>query len=243
MRKKVIGTATLYLADCMDVLPSLEVVHAVVTDPPYGIGFMYNGKKEVATTPEKFWSWYSGIHATYCERLLPGGFCAVWHSGTYHRYLWDWYGADIRIYIAAKNFVQLRKTAINHAYDPVVFFYKSGQTPLRPSNPPRNLDFSVGNTAGIISDRTRLEKKHPTPRPLDQVEHIVKNFTCDGAVVLDPFMGSGTTGVACAKNGRAFIGIEAEPLYFDIACERIRQQQASLGNIKIDANARKGFIY
>ncbi len=214
---------TLYLGDCREILPTLGKVDAVVTDPPYGIGFKYESGTEIANTAELFWSWYAPVHAAYVERLAAGGFWAVWQSGTYHRYLWEWFGSDVRIYIAAKNFVQLRPTAINHAYDPVAMGYKNGAARLRPADPPRSLDYSVGNTAGVISDSSRPEKGHPTPKPLDQVEHIVENFVIDSGVILDPFMGSGTTGVAAVKLGRKFIGIEIEPKYFDIACRRISE--------------------
>lgn len=218
-----IGDATLYLDDCREMVPTLGKVDAVVTDPPYGIGFQYESGKETADTPEQFWVWYEPIHRAYMRQLKPGGFWAVWQSGTYHRYLWEWFGPSVRIYIAAKNFVQLRPTAINHAYDPVAIGYKDGGGKLRPTDPPRNLDFSVGDMAGVISNKSRIEKGHPTPKPLDQVEHIIANFVSENGIVLDPFMGSGTAGVACAKLGRKFIGIEIEPKYFDIACRRIEE--------------------
>ena len=200
-------------------MPS-ESVDAVVTDPPFGIGFDYSGIRESTSTPESYWTWYAPIHAEYLRILRPGGFWAVWQSGKYHRHLWDWFGVDVHIYIAAKNFVQLRKTEINYAYDPVPMNYKSG-VPLRPANPPRNLDFSVGNTAALVSDTTRLERGHPAPRPLDQVLHIVENFTLPGGTILDPFAGSGTTGIACVLSGRSFIGIEIVPEYLSIAQKRI----------------------
>ncbi|MDE2105193.1 MAG: hypothetical protein KGL39_48650 [Patescibacteria group bacterium] len=222
-RKEVIGDCTLYLGDCRDIIPTLEKVDAIVTDPPYGIGFKYESGREKAKTPQEYWEWYKPIHKAYMDKLKDGGFWAVWHSGTYHRFLWEWYGEETRIYIAAKNFVQLRPTAINYAYDPVAIGYKKGERPLRPFSPPRSLDYSIGNTAGVISDPTREEKGHPTPKPLDQLCHIVENFVLDGGTVLEPFMGSGTTGAACAKLGRKFIGCEIEPKYFDIACRRIEQ--------------------
>src|SRR5690606_9161061 len=67
---------------------------------------------------------------------------------------------------------------------------------------------------------------HPTQKPEKLIEHIVKISSKPGGAVLDPFMGSGTTGVACANLGRKFIGIEIEPKYFDIACRRIEAAYA-----------------
>jgi DNA modification methylase len=66
-----------------------------------------------------------------------------------------------------------------------------------------------------------LDKEHPTQKPLALMKWCVDRLPSDAQSVLDPFMGSGTTGVACAKLGRKFIGIEIEPKYFDIACRRI----------------------
>lgn len=64
---------------------------------------------------------------------------------------------------------------------------------------------------------------HPCPKPLSYSMWLIKRAADHGSLVCDPFMGSGTTGVACAKLGRKFIGIEIEPKYFDIACKRIEQ--------------------
>lgn len=64
---------------------------------------------------------------------------------------------------------------------------------------------------------------HPNEKPIKLVNRFIRLHTIEGQTVLDPFMGSGTTGVACAKMGRKFIGIEIEPKYFDIACKRIEE--------------------
>jgi site-specific DNA-methyltransferase (adenine-specific) len=81
---------------------------------------------------------------------------------------------------------------------------------------------------GFFDYSSPLDRDHVTQKPDGLLEDIVK-IVPDGQIVLDPFMGSGTTGVACANLGRKFIGIEIEPKYFDIACDRIdnayRQQR------------------
>jgi site-specific DNA-methyltransferase (adenine-specific) len=196
----------------------------VITDPPYGIGFSY-GEKEVINKPEKYWHWYKTFHQEYLRILKPGGLWAIWQSGTYHKYLWEWFGEDIYIFIAAKNFVQLRNTPVNRAYDPIVMNYKNNNKPLRPTKPDRNLDYFVSNMAGLISNPNRPERQHPTPKPLDVVKTITHNFSLPSGIVLDPFMGSGTTGVACVQTGRNFIGIEIDPNYYAIAEKRIAEAQ------------------
>jgi site-specific DNA-methyltransferase (adenine-specific) len=86
----------------------------------------------------------------------------------------------------------------------------------------------VANTASVVSDPTRIEKGHPCPRPLDTVEEVVANFTLPGGTVLDPFAGSGTTAIACLRTGRNFIGCEIDPGYYEIARERIADEQARM---------------
>lgn len=78
----------------------------------------------------------------------------------------------------------------------------------------------------VISLGKPRDEEHPNVKPVGLVERFIANHVCDGGVVLDPFMGSGTTGVACANLGRKFIGIELERKYFDIACERILRAYA-----------------
>ena len=71
----------------------------------------------------------------------------------------------------------------------------------------------------------RDESIHPTEKPVELMRYWIGNSTHQGQIVLDPFMGSGTTGVAAIQMGRKFIGIEREPKYFDIACKRIEDAQ------------------
>jgi DNA modification methylase len=200
--------------DCLDVLPALpaESFDALVTDPPFGIGFAYGAGREETADPESYWRWLRPRYEAALRLVKPGGFVAVWQTQRYFRHLWDWFGDGIHVYAACKNFVQMRPTPVNYGYDPVVLLYKAGAR-LSPGNPPRSVDFYVANTAGVVSDRTRAEKAHPCPRPLDQVRELVRNFVVEGGTVLDPFCGSGTTGVACLGLGRRFVGVEIDPAY------------------------------
>ena len=77
---------------------------------------------------------------------------------------------------------------------------------------------------GMMRDSEKgVPRVHPTQKPIVVMEWALGEVSSPGQIVLDPYMGSGTTGVACAKTGRSFIGIEIDEGYFDIACERIRQ--------------------
>lgn len=77
----------------------------------------------------------------------------------------------------------------------------------------------------VLSGMPPRDREHPNEKPIEVVEQLVATHSNPGDLILDPFMGSGTTGVACARLGRRFVGIEIEPKYFDIACRRIEQAQ------------------
>lgn len=229
MRIERIGNATLYLADCMDVLPSIDKVDAVITDPPYGVGFKYKSHDDSPESYEGGYdNWLMNIIGLCEKKCTPGSPVFIWQSGTHmhkfsKRFLRDW-----RLFVAAKNFVQMRPTAMQWSFDPVIVWWIDGEKPW--SEGTANRDFHIANTAPIIGQASNIERGHPCPRPLDQVIHIVNQWCKHKSIVLDPFMGSGTTGVAAIQMGRKFIGIEREESYFNIACERIEQatKQASL---------------
>ena len=85
--------------------------------------------------------------------------------------------------------------------------------------------FPSHSTGNVIEFARVVNENHPTEKPVGLIEKIIEASTTESDVVFDPFMGSGTTGVACMNLGRKFIGIEIEPKYFEIACERIDQAQ------------------
>jgi len=210
----------LILGDCLEKMRDIPSgsIDAVITDPPFGIGFNYSGKKEMNKNPEDYWKWFEPIYLEIIRVVKEGGFIAIWQSQQYLPFAWKWFGSNIHIYIGAKNFVQLRKTPINYGYDPIIFQYK-GKPEIRPEKPRRNIDFFVANTAKFVTEKNSLARKHPCPRPIDQTTEIVENFSI--GTVLDPFMGSGTTGLACKNLNRNFIGIEIDETYFNIAKKRI----------------------
>ena len=215
-----IGRATLYLGDCRDILPTLGKVDAVVTDPPFGVGFKYESHDDKA---EGYIEWlWPTIEAA--EALLPPGAPVfVWQSGTNIRKFAEWFPRDWRLFVAAKNFVQMRPTAMQWSWDPILCWWTPGEKPWSAGTASR--DFTICNTAPVVATPGNIEKGHPCPRPLDLLKLIVGQWVKPDTSCLDPFMGSGTTGVAAVQMGRDFIGIEREPKYFDIACRRIEDAQ------------------
>lgn len=208
MRVEQIGDATLYLADCLEVLPTLGRVDAVVTDPPYGIGFQYSTHID---DPES----YADLMRAVIDALPVGeGPCVFW-QGMLNADKWHhWFPPGFRIFAACKGFVQFRPTPVQFSWDPVVFW---GTPSAKPSV--ERKDFHIQNLAPFGAGRERVA--HPCPRPVEQVLYVLECFTSEGETILDPFAGSGTTGVAAIQLGRKFIGIEIDPGYFQIACKRI----------------------
>lgn len=196
-----IGLATLYLGDCREILPTLERVDAVITDPPYGISFQSNRRKEkhiaIANDGDgEILKWTTRIPALHSKYI----FCR-----------WD----NLQNVDQPKSLITWIKNNwsmgdLNHEHarqTEVALFYPGPQHYFPKYRP----------TDVIHAPRT-LNKFHPTEKPVYLMQAIIE---WTSGIVLDPFMGSGTTGVASVQMGRKFIGIELEPKYFDIACKRI----------------------
>ncbi len=208
MEKRVIGTATLFRADCFDVLPTLSGIGAVVTDPPYGIGFQYRSYDDA---PERYDDLMQRL-VPELVRLTGDGPCFVWQSplkaDRWHRYFPKGY----RIIAACKVYPERGDHPRCLSWDPVIFW--SGRSHLRDDLPRdwhvADLQQWDGYTGG---------NPVPCPRPLAQVRYFCDSVRAES--ILDPFMGSGTTGVAAMLAGKQFIGIERDPVYFEYASRRI----------------------
>lgn len=200
-RVEHIGRATLYLGDCRDVLPTLGKVDAVVTDPPYGLGTkMQGGTWGAKEGFKEMLDW--DAEAPTVETLLAiadkAPFAVMW-GGNY-------YGLPpSRCWL-----VWDKANAVPTMADCELAW--------------TNLDRPAKRFKGLVG---RVEFGHPTQKPLDLMKWTIAQVDLCGfiASILDPFMGSGTTGVAAVQMGRDFIGIEREEKYFDIACRRIEQTQ------------------
>lgn len=210
----------LHEGDCLPWLRTLpsDSVDACVTDPPYGVGFDYGSahKDEEAGYIEWLWPIIQE-----CERVVrPGGAMFVWQSGTRIRHFATWFPRDWRLFVAAKNFVQMRKTVMQHSYDPVLVWWKPGAKPWTAGSLSR--DFHIADTTPQGRKKHGdVVEGHPCPRPLHQVRHIIEQWVPPGGVVLDPFMGSGTTAVAAVQSGRRWIGAEKHPDYCALTWRRL----------------------
>lgn len=201
IRMETIGDATLYLGDCREILPTLGKVDAVVTDPPYGMEFRSNHRivKHDAIANDAS-EWPLELAVSIDVRHSKYVFCR-----------WN----DLRRIDEPKSLITWVENNwsmgdLNHEH--------ARQTEVALFYPGKEHFFPNGRPTDVIQAPRTGNDNHPTEKPVSLMWAIVR---WTSGTVLDPFMGSGTTGVACAKLGRKFIGVEIEPKYFDIACRRI----------------------
>lgn len=248
MESVVIGRATLYRGDCRDILPSLGLVDAVVTDPPYCSGGFSEAGKQAAkgmglrseTLREVGWfvndnmttaglCWLMSNVAAWCRRCLKEG-------GTFTAFT-DWRMAGhLSPAIEAsgfryQNLIVWAKPSAGLGRG----FRAQHELALHFSNgTPEYHSASHGNV--LTSPRVpNDDKEHQTQKPIELMAKIVETVSGDGQTVLDPFMGSGSTGVASVERGRKFIGIELDPKNFDIACKRLEDAQRQLDMFRGEA--------
>lgn len=193
----VIGNAELYCGDCMEILPTLGKVDAVITDPPYGIGIAANPIRQAHQ--KKNWD-SKPVSQEHIKAIMAAGDVQIIWGGNYFDLppsqgflVWDKCQPD-----------GLTLAQVEMAW------------------------FSIQKPARLFVRRViGYHKEHPTQKPYELMEWCIQQAGMP-ETILDPFMGSGTTGVACMNLDRKFIGIEIDPKYFDIACRRIEQAQQQL---------------
>lgn len=214
MRVETIGDCTLYLGDCREILPTLGKVDALVTDPPYGIGFKYLSYDDTA---ENLQALIRAAIVPLIERVDR----AVITPG--QTQVWFYPAADWIASVAWDTTATFGHCGYSQ-WMPVLIYGRDVSGFGRNASGYLKSDvirFSGG--AGVGFQRNAEERAHTCPKPLNVMQSLVGRFTEPTDRVVDPFLGSGTTGVACASLGRPFVGVEINPAYFDIACRRIEE--------------------
>lgn len=201
-RVEIIGEAILHLGDCREIVPALHHMDSLVTDPPYGIKKDGQAQSTGVHGGRKAYD-FMGWDA---ERPAPETFAMLLASADQHIIWGGNYFADL-LPPTGKWLVWDKGQRINQSDGELA--WTSAQGALR--------IFEL-NRVALMTDGAQ----HPTQKPVEvmrwSIQQLVRPQT-----VLDPFMGSGTTGVAATDLGKSFVGIEREPSYFDIACRRIEQ--------------------
>jgi DNA modification methylase len=237
MRVEKIGLATLYLGDCLDVLPTLEAVDSVVADPPYEILNKFGTSDFDGTRRMEFHFDTEGITDAV---VIPALSLAFGIAQSFH------------VFCSCEQYAGIAAAARGAGMTPKPFAKVKLCPPVAmPGNWwPSGFELAMygykpgawfGDTDTkrcnvVVADsyrngiRSKEKCDHPTQKWLPMMEKIVASIVKPGGVALDPFMGSGTTGVAAVSLGRRFVGIEIEPRYFDMACQRVEdaQRQAAM---------------
>jgi DNA modification methylase len=217
LKEERIGNQRLILGDCLMVMPGLGTFDAVVTDPPYNFSTASSGGKH------NLWAdavnasfWFSEVLRQSKARLQ--GYGCIWQ------------------FLNWKTFISAQKASWESGlkFDSLLVWDKEGIGPGGPRwlRPAYELVayMSVGKFA--IPNRglpdiwrykwsSQRESGHPAEKPVSLILEILKQTP--SKAILDPFMGSGTTLVACQKLGRFGTGIELDPDYFEIACKRVEE--------------------
>lgn len=233
IEKVVIGDCTLYHADCMDVMPFIDKVDAVVTDPPFEKEAHSSIRRTQKSITNKtvdiinfeminedlrdFISKWSNKNSKgwnlffcQCEAVAAWRDSIEKFDGKYKRAC---------IWVKPDSSPQFNGQGPAQGYESIVCSW-SGEGVSR---------WNGGGKRGVFTHLTNTKDRegtHPTEKPIRLMNELVNLFTFKNDLILDPFMGSGTTGVACVKMGRKFIGIELDKQYFDISCGRIRDAYA-----------------
>lgn len=234
-RMEIIGNATLYLGDCLSILPTLGAVDHVITDPPYesimheakraaaGRKFRTDGRAEIKgldfASIDAIRDDVARAMAVVCRGwgLI---FCAPEGVGRWA----DAINATSARYKRACVWVKPDSAPQFNGQGPAM----GAENFIAAWCGAGHAHWNAGGKRGVYTHATNAGDRHglhPTEKPWRLMAELLGDFTGPGDLVCDPFMGTGSTGVACARLGRRFIGIEISEAYFDAACRRIEQAQ------------------
>lgn len=219
-RVEVIGDATLYLGDCMEILPTLGKVDAVITDPPYsanthkmaktnrGAGHGVSLITFAALTGEQF-----DAVMSICLAASEGWVVATCDYKHAARYYDEPQFVRLGAWVKPNPMPQISADRPGQGFETVLILH-AGKAAKK---------WNRGGGAGVWTCPAHTNSDVPTQKPLALLSAFVSDFTASAELIADPFLGSGTTGIAALQQGRRFIGIERDEKHFDIACRRIEQ--------------------
>ena len=240
------GNYKLYQGDCLEVMDKLIKqglkVDAIITDPPYGTTHC---KWDNAIPFDKLWGMLNDLIKDNGAILLFGSepFSSALRMSNIKNYRYDLKWKKNK----PTNHINAKRQPMRYLEDITVFYKKQPtfnlelkEKPIVTTSTTKNSVFydNIGtHTREVIynskfdllefkGDRNKL---HPTQKPVDLLEYLIKTYTNEGELILDFTMGSGSTGVACMNTNREFMGIELDENYFNIAKERIKEAQINSG--------------
>ena len=208
---------TLHLGDCLDILPTLEAgsVDAVITDPPYNVGKDYGTYKDNLSDDE--YELFMRTMIIECRRISNDNI-VIYVGGKLTKQFFE--------LIPDAHLIVVHKRAVGIMSGNYILQYHSLFSTIKPLKKTKDIWDDVRLPGeGYFYREQRYD--HPGQTSCILTKKIINTFV-GGDTILDPFMGSGTTGVACVKTNRNFIGVEIEPKYYDIAERRIKEAQMQL---------------
>lgn len=211
MRIETIGDATLYNGDCREIIPTLEGIDAVCTDPPYGIEDLVGGygrSGDLIANDKNLDACQQALALS--AKAAPDAWFAVFYSPRIRGKFYEIIPPELFEHgeiIWDKKAPGMGR-GIRYQHETVAIFFTGREKKLH------------GDTFSVLQD-FRSAETHPHQKPIGLIRRLCE--LVGGTKVLDPFMGSGTCGVACAKLKRKFVGIELDPKHFDTCCRRIEE--------------------
>ncbi len=229
-RVEKIGNCTLYLGDCLEIMQNINGVDVLITDPPYGLGEP-SGTLSIERAHKREYDEFEDSHEYLLKCSVPAVIMGLSKAN----------GRGIVTTGAAHAWDYPKPTVLGAFYQPAslgmcqwgrqtsqpILFY--GKDPMAGKD--------IQHTTYTLTEKSST-KEHPCAKPQLAWDWIVKRGSLSGETVLDPFMGSGTTGISCVKLGRNFIGIELSEKYFNLSCERIENAYAQ-GDFFIETKKEK----
>ena len=227
-----IGNARLACGDCLEILPTLGQVDAVITDPPYSAR-THDGHDKSANGHQGLGNdgairqtlGYGALSPDDCARLAEqfSTICSGWVAWMHD-------------HVLAPSIHDGLSRAGRYVFAPLPYYAPGSRVRLSGDGPSSwTIWITVARTTkqsrwgtlpgGYVAESGWRDRTHMGGKPLQLMEAVCRDYSRANHLVLDPFMGSGTTGVACMNLGRKFIGVEIDKGYFEIACERIEQAQ------------------
>jgi len=230
MRVETIGSAKLYLGDCMEIMQCLPEVDHVITDPPYSANTHKMAKTNKGAGHGVGLVTFACLDGEQFDAVMLAclGVSYGWVVATCdYKHAARWYESEkfVRLgaWVKPNPMPQISADRPAQGFETVLILHSGATKKL----------WNRGGGAGIWTFPVHAGSEVPTQKPLQLISALVSDFTQVGESIADPFMGSGTTGVAALQLGREFVGIEKDEKHFDIACRRIEQAYKQ-GNLFAD---------
>lgn len=263
IREETIGNSTLYLGNCIEILPKLGLVHHIITDPPYeaeahtkqrrslGCGKQYGARNKRndalsfdpinQTDREKFCLLAKDICSGWMLAFCQAEAIGIWREsmGT-HDIRWS----RAQIWVKPDGAPQFTGDRPGVGYEAIATGWV-GRGRSKWNGGGRHGVYFYGKHDIGMGHGSLKKNAHPTTKPQSLMLDLVRLFTNQNDIVLDPFMGSGSTGVACVRYNRSFIGIEIDPKWFDEACRRLEAAEKMRGDLFMPPAAKliqEGFV-